>query len=158
MKPRHKTPAKALAWRAPEFLFKKKTLLWYTNVTIFFFLVLVIFFLLKQWIAIAIVAFLFWFFISKSEERPPVVDCKIDKTGITIGERTIEYGDIRSFSIDIDHTHPILVFNLDYPFALPVTMLVKEHHLEEVVDYLADYLPLQEEFSLTQWLTHWLHY
>lgn len=150
--------ANEISWRAPEFLYKKKTLLWKLNVSVFFFLVLLIMLFLSQWIGAIIIALLYWFFMLHADEKPGVVDYRLTRSGITIGERKISYSDIRSFSVDASHTHPVVILELNHYFALPVTLVIKKDALEEVLDYLAQYIPLNQAFSLTRWLTHWLHY
>jgi hypothetical protein len=149
---------KSLHWRAPEFLYKKKTLIWYMNICVFFFLVLLLFFFLKQWYGMAIIALLFCFFMSKSEERPRVVDYKLDRTGVTVDGRTIPYDEIDSFTIEGTSGSPVIVLDLSYRFSLPVTLIVKKSEFEDAIDVLLQYVPLRTGFSFIRWLTHYLHY
>ena len=52
----------------------------------------------------------------------------------------------------------MIVFDLNYYLALPLTMIVKKDLLDDVVGELLKYVPLRHEFSLLRWISHWLHY
>lgn len=147
-----------LHWRAPEFLYKKKTLLWYTHIAIFFFVVFLLMVVLKQWFALVLTIILFLVFISHSDVRPKTVDYRIDKNSISIGERKIMFSDIRSFAFESAHAQPIIILDLDAPLALPITLILKEEIADEVLGRLLQVLPLNDEVSLIRWITHWLHY
>jgi hypothetical protein len=150
--------SRAIIWRAPQFLYKKKTLLWYTHVTVFFFAVIVALFLLKVWGGVIAVSLLFWFFLAKSEEKPKVVEYRVDKQGIMIDGHLFPFSEIHSFILDTSQGVPIITLDLNYAFALPVTMIVKKQHVDEVIELLLQHLPMRTNFSFTRWLTHWLRY
>jgi hypothetical protein len=152
-----KKATRSLKWRAPEYIYLKKTPLWYTHVSIFFYGVLLFLFLVENYMGLVIIALLFWYFISRADDKPKVVDYKTDDTGITIGERKLTYGEIHSFTIDESNKAPVILFDLNYHFALPVTMILKDN-TEEVVTFLIQYVPMRNEFSLIRWITHKLHY
>jgi hypothetical protein len=147
-----------ISWRGPEFLYQKKTPLWYTNVCVFFFLALLAFFFIKNYIAIVIVSLLFWYFLDKSDDHPRIVDYSIDKSGIMIDDRKINFGEIHSFTLDDSHKAPVIVCDLNYPLAFPITIVCKDDNVEEVAETLMQFIPFRNEFSLIRWITHWLHY
>ena len=148
----------AITWRGPEFLYKPKTPLWYLNVSVYFFLVLIALFFLKNIPGGIIVALLFWYFIAQADARPNIIDYKIDKNGIKVGEKTFDFSEIHSFSVDFSHAVPIIVIDLNYQFSVPITIVAKKGNIDAVTDYLLHYIPLETNFSFIRWLTHWLHY
>lgn len=148
----------SIEWRGPEFLFKPKTLLWYTHVLIFFFLVISLLIFIGNWPGAGVITLLFIVFILKSNDRPRTVTYSVNDAGITIGETKIAYSEIHSFSLDEDHTHPVFVLDLNYYFALPVTLVAKKENVEEIKGQLLQMLPRQKKVSFLRWLTHLLHY
>ncbi len=149
---------RSVAWRAPEFLYRKKTLVWYTNVSVFFFVALVALLYLNNWPGAIILAGLFWFFIAHANDHPKTVDYKVDASGLTVGDRHVNYSEISSFSLDLSHNTPLILLELNYFLALPVTLLVKKDEIEDVANILLLHVPQRNEFSLIRWITHWLHY
>jgi hypothetical protein len=154
----HTNVRKSLTWRAPEFLYKKKTPLWYTHISVFFFLVFTLFFFARMYWALAIIGALYWFFITHADDQPKTVDYKIDSHSITVGERKLSYGEIHSFTVDASNSHPVIVLDLNYTLSLPVTLIVKKSELDETKELLSRYLPGQNKLSFIRWLTHKLHY
>lgn len=149
---------KPISWRAPEYLFRRKTLLWYTHVSVFFFIVLVLLFWVQNWFGIVILALLFWIFMSKSEEKPKNVTYTVDHHGITIGERTLTFSEVESFTAEVAHRTPVITLKLTYSFSLPITLIVKHDVKDDVIEHLSQYVPLSNEFSFMRWLSHRLHY
>jgi hypothetical protein len=153
-----KSPGKTIHWQAPHYLYKKKTLLWYTHVSVFFFIVMVVFFLLKQWAGAAITTLLFWVFIAKSDDRPKTVNYTISNAGIKIDDRLLSFSEMHSFTVDTSHATPVIMLDLNYHFAFPQTVLVKKDNLDAVLEILIQHVPIRQDFSVIRWLTHWLHY
>lgn len=153
-----RSPFRAISWRAPEYLFRKKSLIWYVNVSVFFFLAFMALFSLQQWPGVIIVTLLFWFFIAHAQDRPRVIAYSIDRHGIHLGERIITYGEIAHFSLDVSHISPVITLELNYSFAMPITMVVKKEVLDDVMENLSRTVSQSHEFSLFRWITHRLHY
>jgi len=147
-----------IEWRASESPYTAKTPLWYARVSIFFLLIFVLLFLLQQWIAVAIVAFLFWIFILKAAERPRTIDYRIDSDGITVDDRKIPYVDINYFTLDTTHRTPVITLTLVYQFGLPVTIVARKNNYDQVVGELVKHVPFRNDFSLLRWISHYLHY
>ncbi len=149
---------RAITWRAPQFVFKKKTLLWYTHVSVFMFVVLIFLFLAHNWAGALIVALLYWLFLTKSGDRPKIIDYKLDADGVTADDQTIDYSSIASFSLDTATKDPIILLELNTPMAIPVTLLVPTEQVEAVTERLLQHVPLNPRVSLLRRLTHLLHY
>jgi len=149
---------KTFSWRAPEYLYKKKTLLWYTNVSVFFFLVFIAFFFAHYYFAVVLVSALFWFAISRADDHPKTIDYKIDIHGLTVGDHTISFGEIHSFSLDNSNSSPVFIFDLNGPLAMPVTVLAHKENLEDIIELLVEHVPMNNSISFINWITHKLHY
>lgn len=149
---------KSIHWEAPEFPYREKTPLWYTNVMVFYGLVVLLFFFIGNYYAILITSLLFWYFLSQANEKPRVVSYKIDVNGITIGDRLITYTEIRSLSVDTVGRLPVVTLDLTHTFSLPLILMVKKHDFEEIIDALMRYVPLEQRFSFMQWISNRLHY
>lgn len=148
----------AITWHGPEFLYKRKTLIWYTNIFVFFFFVFLLFFLLKNYLAIAIVSALCWYAITRAEDHPRTIAYKIDNHGISVGPRKISYGELHSFSVDTSNSLPVIVLDTNAALEMPVTMVIKKSELDEIVDRLSQQVPMENKLSFIYWLTHKLHY
>lgn len=154
----HMIAKRSFHWRAPEFVYKKKTAKWYLAIGIFFLIILSVFILGKSWFAAMIVALSFWLFLSYAEKHPKLVDYKVDNTGITIGDKVITYGEIHSFTVDTTGETQTISLNTNYPFAMPVTMVVKKDNIDDVLNILIEHIPYQRDLSFLRWLTRLLHY
>ncbi len=155
---RHQKSASAIEWRGPEFLFKKKTLLWYTHIVVFFFIIVALLLFTGNWPGAIVVTILFVIFILKSNDKPRIITYQIDDTGITAGDTVTKYSEIHSFTLDNSHAHPVIVLDLNYYLALPITLVVKKDQLEDVQKLLLSHLPMQRSVPFLRWLTHLLHY
>jgi hypothetical protein len=157
--PHHKTAQRRVVhWRAPEFLYKEKTPLWYTNVSVFFFVVLLALFLINNYVGVGVILLAAWVFLANSNDKPRTVDYTVDRKGIKIDDRVIAFSDIESFSINVKTKHPVVLLDLHYPFSLPVTVVIKEAEFDTVVNILLDYVPLKHDNSILRWLAQILHY
>ncbi len=154
----HMLNKRSFHWRAPEFLYKKKTAMWYVAVGVFFLAILLLFLLGKSWFAALIVALAFWLFLSYAEKHPGLVEYKVDNTGISIGDKIITYGEIHSFTVDTTSDTPVISLNTNYPFAMPVVMVVKKADLDDVLNILIEHIPYQRDVSLMRWLMRLIHY
>ncbi len=157
--PHHKSAARRVVhWRAPEFIYRDKSPLWYTNVVLFFLIVLVALFLAHNYVGMVVVLLAAWVFLTHSNEHPRTIDYSIDRKGLKIGARTIPFSDIDSFSINTNPKHPVMLLNLAYPFALPVSVVVKPADFDTVANILLDYVPLKRENAFIRWVSRILHY
>ncbi len=147
-----------IEWRGPEFLFKPKTPLWYTHIIVFFFIVATLLIFIGNWPGAGVITLLFIVFLLKSNDRPRTVSYRVDDTGVTVGETKIAYSEIHSFAVDSDHSHPVIILDLNYYFALPVTLVARKDTEEEIRTKLLQFLPMQKKVSFLRWLTHLLHY
>lgn len=155
----HKSAARRVVhWRAPEFIYREKTLLWYTNVSVFFLLVLAALFAINNYVGVAIVILAAWVFLANSNDRPRTIEYSIDRKGIKLGERMIPFSDISAFSIMLYPRHPILQLDLTYPLSLPVTVVVKPKDFDTVANILLDYIPLKRASRVLTWISRVLHY
>jgi hypothetical protein len=148
----------SFTWRAPEFLYKNKTPLWYFTIFLVAFGVFLALLLAQNYPGVVVVGALFWYFMLKANDMPRTIDYKIDTHNITVDARRMSYGEIQSFSVDASNHTPVIILNLNYTLALPVTMIVKKDDLEDIVIFLNRYIPLETGVSFVHWITHKLHY
>lgn len=151
-------PKREHSWRGPEFLYKKKTPIWYTNVSVFFFIVFVALLFLNNVLGMAVLAFAFWFFLAQANERPRIVDYKIDALGIHVEDRLISYQTIEAFSVESIGQHTVIVFDPMGSLTFPTSIVIKKHELEEVREILLRHLPQQPGMPFIARITHRLHY
>jgi hypothetical protein len=146
------------SWRGPEFLYKKKTPLWYANISVFFFVVFLGLLWLNNIPGMAVLAFALWLFLTKANERPRTVDYKIDPLGIHIEDHTFHYEGFESFSVEVIGTNAVVSLDPAEWLTFPTNLIVKHHDLEEIVTLLTDHLPERTNYSLIHKITHRLHY
>lgn len=157
--PQHKSAARRVVhWRAPEFIYREKTPLWYTNVSVFFLIVLAALFMVHNYVGVAVVLLAAWVFLANSNEHPKTVEYTIDRKGIKIGDRSIPFSDIDGFTMNLAPKHPVIHLDLAYPFALPISVVVKPADFDTVTNILLDYVPLKRESTLLRWVSRILHY
>lgn len=153
----HRRPT-SISWRAPQFLFKRKSLIWYTHICLFFFIVLAGLFIIENWLGIVVAVALFWAFLAKSGEHPKIVDYKVSHQGVCIDGHTLPYSAIRAFSVDTSQTKPVIILEMAQPMSMPLTLVIKKMILEDAIAILNQHIPTQEHPSLIHRLNHWLHY
>ncbi len=151
-------PKREHSWRGPEFLYKKKTPIWYTNVSVFFFIVFVALLFLNNVLGMAVLAFAFWFFLAQANERPRVVDYKIDALGIHIEDRLISYETLEAFSVESIGQQSVITFDPIESLTFPTSVVIKTHELETVTEILLQHLPQQPRMPFLARITHHLHY
>jgi hypothetical protein len=149
---------RGIRWRAPEFLYRKKTLLWYTNVCVFFFVVILLLVLAQNWLGIGVVAIIFWFFLARADLHPKTIDYRVAPDGVYVGEHKVALSDISSFSVDDAGRWTVITLNPEIIFASPVTLIVNRAIADKVVDRLNDRLPVNNRFSLMRWVYQTLRY
>lgn len=149
---------KSATWRAPSHLYQKKTPLWYTHVAVFFFAIFLLFMAIENWIGLVAVAVAFWFFLSKANDKPKVVDYKVDSITIQIEDRVIHYEELGAFAVEKIKSSYVIELDSKSPFTLPITLVVKPAEIEAVTEILLGRLPQKTGYSFMRQLTHWLHY
>ncbi len=153
-----RTKREGIAWRAPEHLYRKKTVAWYVLTSVFFGTFMIFFIALQSWYAAIIVALAFWVFLRYAEDKPQMVDYVLNDMGLAIADRKINFSELDSFELDESHDQPLILLNTTYMFAMPITLVVKEDVLDDVIEHLIEHLPPNHGWAPLRWLTHWLHY
>lgn len=132
-------------WTASEYIAHYKGLGWYVVLgLIVSFGVLIAAFLLQDVpsaIAVGVVGLTFGVFAA----RPPQeLTYRIGQSGISIGQKTYSYEQLKSFSIvEEGHIRSIIITPLQR-FALPVSMYYSPEDEGRITDALANYMPYEQ--------------
>lgn len=154
----HTKLKRSFEWRGPEFLYKKKTPLWYAHVGVFFFLIFLLLLWLNNIFGLAVLAFAFWLFLTKANERPRTVDYKIDPLGIHIEDHTIHYETLEGFMVEKVGNNTVVTLDPTDSFTFPITLVVKQADANQVTELLLEHLPMRRNYSLLHKINQHLHY
>lgn len=133
-----------LTWKAPEYVYHEKTMLWFIIAGLILFALIVYGFKTDSWtfsLAAIMLACTYYLFHAK---KPSLVDVKISKFGIKIGHHIFPYNHIRAFWIVYEakcqkklylkiasafHPHVIVLLSNTNPAEVRHLLL---SHLEEI--------------------------
>jgi hypothetical protein len=151
-------PSREVTWRAAEYEYTEKSVVWYLAVGLAAFL-LVLFalwqrnFFFAVFIAIAVVVL-----ITMGRKRPPVVEFRVSEEGVTIGKRFSPFEQLQGFSLRErpGRLHelvlmrkavvaPFIKIPVDAQAAVRVRELLSEklpeaEHKESLLDLIAEWL------------------
>lgn len=147
-----------VGWRGPEFLYKKKTPLWYANVGVFFFLVFLALLWAQNIFGLAVSAFAFWYFLTQADTRPRVVDYRINQLGVHIEDRLVHFESLTAFEVEKIGPHMLITLSPLTVFSFPITLVAKDENTHRAVELLLEHLPRRPVSPLLHRLTHWLGY
>ncbi len=153
-----KPAAGAVTWRAPQSFYRRKTWVWHATVFGFFGIAVTMFMITRTWGGVVVAVLLYWVFLAKADDKPRVIDYRLNRDGLTIDGQLIRLSEIHSFELETYRHHSILVVYLNYPMSFPLNVVVNKRDLGSIRSRLRQEVPERSRFSFIRWLTHWLNY
>jgi hypothetical protein len=134
-----------VTWTAAEFIAHSKSSSWYALLALADLIIAALIYLLtRDKISTAVVILAGVALASYAGRQPQQRRYALDDQGVTVGEKFIPYSEFRSFSvIDEGHVSSISFFPLRR-FAQLTTIYYNHEDEDEIIDLLADRLPMDE--------------
>ena len=134
-----------ISWTASEFIAHNKTFGWYAGlVVVALILAAGIHLITKDFVAPAVVIVAAAFLGYYGSHKPRELEYRLDRRGISVGERQFSYDAFRSFSVIPEGAFSSIVFMPLKRFALPLTLYYAPQDETKIVNILSDQLPLEE--------------
>lgn len=139
------TNIEPLAWTAPEFIAHAKTASWYAILGLCSLALAALIWLITKDVISAVVVVVGALFLGVYAGRKPrELDYQISISGIGIGAKHYGYEEFKSFAIVPEETTESIVFMPLKRFAPSLTIYYATEHENQIVDFLAARLPLEE--------------
>ncbi len=134
----------AVSWSASEFIAHQKSAGWYAIL----FLVIVVtalavFYLTRDKISTGAILFVGAIFGILAARKPRTLGYRVDSAGLTIGERSFDYDQFRSFAVVDEDAFSSIVFMPLRRFMPLITIYYDPKDEQKIVTILANRLPLE---------------
>ncbi len=136
----------SISWTASEFIVHKKSPLWY--LFLFFgsmILAYVIWLLTGDVISASVIAIAGILLMIYGAKRPHEINYRIDREGVHVGNRSIQFDKLRSFSIAHQGAFSSLVLFPMKRFSMLTTAYYDPQDEQKILDIISSYLPLEEK-------------
>lgn len=138
-------PAAPISWTASEFIAHEKSAGWYLGVVVASVLCGgLVYFITKDKVSMSVVLMAGFVLGFYGARKPKQIQYHLDNQGITVGSKHFVYNSFRSFSVIPEGAFSSIVFMPHKRFALPLTLYYAPDDEDNIVDILADQLPLEE--------------
>ncbi len=132
-----------VSWTASEFIAHAKSFKWYaalTGAAIVF--AALVYLVTRDYISVGVVLLAAAVFGYYAGHQPRELQYQLDAGGLTIGNRHLDYGQFRSFSVLPEGAFSSIVFMPLRRFAVPTTIYYAPEDEEKIVGMLEGRLPL----------------
>ena len=136
-------PAESVfTWKAPEFVYSKKTAKWYVYLIIVTLVLLVLYRLISKDIVtpilILLMAFIFGYYGSK---KPKTIDYSVGPNGVKIGEKEISLDSLKSYSVQDYKDLSVVIFVPVKRFATLVTLYYYPEDEDKILGFIETVVP-----------------
>ena len=133
-----------ISWKAPEFIFHKKSLAWHASIIIFNVMIITILALMKQWLSIPVFLLLGFLLFKYAEVKPRMIEIGISNIGVKVGDNFYPYNRLKSFWLVYEPPIKTLNFETTKRFTSLISIqledadpfliksILKDHILEEL--------------------------
>ncbi len=144
--PKSPNGASLHSWQASEFIEHAKKANWFTAyfLVVFVFTVF-IFFITRDWMISLLTLVMSGVIAYYAGKKPRVLSYGFDARGITVGEKLYPYDVFSAFSTDADGEILSIVLFPSKRFMPPMTIHVEPDKLDDVIEYLGNFLPFDED-------------
>jgi len=135
-----------IKWTASEFVQHDKNPLWYLGLSAVTIFTASLSFLLlnKDIFAPAIVVVLGIVFGIAGARKPRVLEYSLEDTGLNVGQRHFIYEEFKSFGVLSESVVSSIILMPSKRFSPALTLYVPQELLDDVVDVIGMYLPLEQ--------------
>lgn len=134
-----------MQWDVLEHTYTEKSNDWYASVFIIAGALVALMFYLKNYLSVALVIIGTFTFLLLAVRKPEIITVKLTKSGITAGDTTYPYSTLDAFSVyEHENVHKIILESKSFFAPLHVIPIAEGVDLEEVREFLLDYLPEKE--------------
>lgn len=133
-----------VSWEAEEYIQYKHNVGWYVALFAVSLALIALSVFLKWWSFLALIVVCIIAILVSSSRPPRKIKYKLDKTGLTEGNRLHKYEDFRAFGILKEDSHYSAVLIPKKRFGLQVKVYFPGGSGEAIVDALGARLPMEE--------------
>jgi len=138
-------PDEVIQWSAAEFVQHDKGILWFIGLGIAGIVMLAIsILLLKDWFFAVIIVILLVGIAFVAVRPPRQLQYAIDDDGVHIGATLYPYQRFHAFSLSKEESMWCVILIPNARFSPTLTLYFNEAQGEDIVDFLGDYLPMEE--------------
>jgi hypothetical protein len=136
--------SKDISWSASEFIAHNKSFGWYMFLILAAVLVGgLVYLLTKDKISASVVLVVAFFLAITASHKPRTLDYKLDSSGLTIGNKTYEYTQFRSFAVVEEGAFSSIIFTPLKRFMPLITIYYEPNDEDAIVNILSNRLPLE---------------
>lgn len=138
-------PPNSVEWMASEFIAHDKSAGWYTGLAIVGVILAVLIYLITgDFISVSVVVIGIILLGIYGARQPRQLPYRLDRSGVSIGNKTYAYGDFRSFAVLPEGAFSSIVFMPLKRFSPPITIYYAPTDEEKIMAILSQELPFEE--------------
>lgn len=143
--PQAASPAEgSVEWTGSEYVSHQKNVSWYLQVVLAAVLIAAVVYLItRDVLSAAVVLFAGFIFMLAAARKPRVLAYRLDRGGLTIGQKYYPYGQFKSFAIVQQGPLATIVFMPLKRFMPTVDVYIPPDNAEAIVEVLSNNLPLE---------------
>lgn len=140
-----KSTQNEVQWTASEFIAHEKNASWYITLGVGFVIFAALIYILTKdkisTVVILLVGLVFGYFATR---KPRVLIYRLDPSGLTIDKKFYGFERFKSFSIIDEGAIPSIFLMPMQRFMLPLSLYYAPDHEDQIADFLANYLPIED--------------
>ncbi len=135
-----------ITWTASEFVAHEKTAVWYLLLAIASAAIAALIYLItKDAVSVAVVVVAGLLLGAYGARQPRQLGYRLDQHGISIGQKSYNYDEFRSFSVHPEGAFSSIIFMPLKRFAAPLTIYYAPADEEQILTLLNDQLPFEPQ-------------
>jgi hypothetical protein len=136
--------AGAVEWTASEFIAHQKSALWYLTFTLSAVVIsALVYILTKDVISTSAVVLMCIIVGIAAVRKPRLMAYRLDRSGLSIGQRFHPYGEFRSFAVVNEQTFASVTLLPAKRFSLPISVYFAPEDEDRIMEAIGQHLPLQ---------------
>ena len=134
-----------VTWTASEFIAHQKSFGWYVMLMLVgLALASVVYLVTKDMITVGVIILCFLVFGIAAGRKPRVLPYRLDRSGLTIGQKLYPYGHFKAFAVIDEGTFSSIVFLPLKRFMPALSIYFAPEDEDRILDTLSLYLPLEQ--------------
>jgi len=132
-------------WKAPEFVYSKKTTKWYAYLVLITLVLIVLYRLISKDIVtpilIILMSFIFGYYGTK---KPQTIKYSVGPEGISVGNKNFSIDSLKSYSVQDYNNLSVVIFVPVKRFATLITLYYKPEDEDKVLGFIETVVPFDD--------------
>lgn len=134
-----------IKWSAPEYIRGEKSSDWYWILAIIGLALIIISIIMDNYLFAILLLISFFAVVLHSHKEPSVLECEINKNGITLGKELMPYPTLESFRVEKENSLPPKLLIKSHKFFTPlIAVYITDADPDEISNYLTYFLPEED--------------